>query len=325
VATPPTPSPPRCRPTPRSQSRRGGHVARRHDLRRLRRDQLPQRGLDALRHDYVGKALETPTKAANGTTELAWFIGNLAPSTQVRTITITYTAYPAETNHLGNPITHRSTTRSPRAGTWWPVRPTGLPFTLPTLTSKSSTPRRRVGSEPRGHQVGRTASPTPGKPITYTVTVTNTGTATAYDATLSDPFPPDSPRRAPSRAGHLHGRAGRGPAPSTGRCRRSPPAAPMRWCTPSRRPWCRPPSPPAPHSPTRRRRRPTTPCREPRQRPDALSPLRAGQRLGSVTPIFPASPPPSGVQRVGDRSGKPALRLDRHVTDTTAARRTTCR
>ncbi len=166
--------------------------------------------------DYVGKALETPTKAANGTTELAWFIGNLAPSTQVRTITITYTAYPAETNHLGNPIT--PPLNNSVAARWNLVAgpdPTGLPFTLPTLTSKSSTaPVGVLAPNLVVTKSAGTASPTPGKPITYTVTVTNTGTATAYDATLSDPLP--AGLAAPSAiSGGGTFTAGAGPGPGT--------------------------------------------------------------------------------------------------------------
>jgi len=257
----------------------------------------------------------TPTKAANAPP--SWR-GSSQPGAEhpVRTITITYTAYPAETNHLGNPITPPLNNSSPRAEPGGRPDPTGLPFTLPTLTSSPLPPRRVwlrnlvVTKSPGPRQ------PTPANrsPTRYR---TNTGTATAYDPHCRTPSA-DSPRRAPSRAGHLHAGAGPGPAPSTGRCRRSPRGANALVYTFTTT-LVSPSITTAPHSPTRRRRRPTTPCREPRQRPDALSPLRPASGSGSVTRSSLPSPPPRRVQRVGDRSGKPALRLGPHVTDTTAA------
>jgi len=144
--------------------------------------------------DYVGKALETrrrqPTAPPSwrGSSATWRRAPRSAPSPSPTRLTRLRRITSATPSPHAQQLGRRALEPGGRS------RPDRAAFTLPTLTSKSSTApsacwlRTSWSPSRPGPRHPRRA-----KPITYTVTVTNTGTATAYDATLSDPFPPDSP------------------------------------------------------------------------------------------------------------------------------------
>jgi fimbrial isopeptide formation D2 family protein/uncharacterized repeat protein (TIGR01451 family) len=75
--------------------------------------------------DVVTQSVGTPVKAANGTTALAFYIGNVVDDPGVRTITVNYTAYPAKTYHTGTSVT--PTTLDNAIGLYWNQNPSSGP------------------------------------------------------------------------------------------------------------------------------------------------------------------------------------------------------
>jgi fimbrial isopeptide formation D2 family protein/uncharacterized repeat protein (TIGR01451 family) len=145
--------------------------------------------------DIQTQSIGTPTKAGNGTTALAWYVGNVAEDPGVRTITVTYTAYPAKTYHTGSPVTAPATLDNLVELGWNGTPSSAPPSTIPTASSftyHSATASAPVGVIAPDLTVTKSAStsaPTPGTPFTYTLTVTNTGSASAYDPVVTDTIP----------------------------------------------------------------------------------------------------------------------------------------
>jgi uncharacterized repeat protein (TIGR01451 family)/fimbrial isopeptide formation D2 family protein len=145
--------------------------------------------------DIQTQSIGTPAKAANGTTSLAWYVGNVVDDTGVRTITVNYTAYPAKTYHGGGPVTAPVTLSNSIALGWNPTASSGPPASIPTpgsFTFHSATTSALLGviaPHLAVTKVASTGAPQPGTPFTYTVTVTNNGTSTAYDPVATDTVP----------------------------------------------------------------------------------------------------------------------------------------
>lgn len=147
--------------------------------------------------DVVDTPLETPTvNPGNGQTELAWFIGDVQPAAVARTVTLTYTAYPAThytVKNGGGAVKPGDVLRN-MVGTYWSdsagCEPTGLPpgCTYTHTSAQAVAPVTVVAPTLSVQKVSSNPSPTPGVPYTYTVTVTNTSALPAYDATVNDPI-----------------------------------------------------------------------------------------------------------------------------------------
>jgi uncharacterized repeat protein (TIGR01451 family)/fimbrial isopeptide formation D2 family protein len=144
--------------------------------------------------DVVTQSVGTPVKAANGTTPLAWYIGNLNDDPGVRTITVNYTAYPAKIYHTGTAVT--PTTLDNAIGLYWnDTASSGPPTTVPTAgsfthaTATTFAPLAVIAPTLAVTKTASTSAPVPGTPLTYTITVTNNGSATAYDPVVSDIIP----------------------------------------------------------------------------------------------------------------------------------------
>jgi len=145
--------------------------------------------------DVQTQSIGTPTKVVGtGATALAWWIGNLGQSTGVRTITMTYTAYPAKTYHTGSAVTAPVTLKN-TIGVYWNPTTGVAPASIPapgSFTFSSATVQASLGVVAPTLTISKTtstASPTPGNAFTYTITVTNTGSSTAYPTTVTDPLP----------------------------------------------------------------------------------------------------------------------------------------
>ena len=145
--------------------------------------------------DIQTQSVGTPAKALNGTTAVAWYIGNVADDPGVRTITVNYTAYPAKTYHGGGPVSAPATLDNLVELGWNGTSSAGPPATIPVATAftyHSSTFSAPVGVIAPTLTMTKTAStpaPQPGVPFTYALTVKNTGSATAYDPTVTDTIP----------------------------------------------------------------------------------------------------------------------------------------
>ncbi len=141
------------------------------------------------------QGLPTPTKAANGQTRLAWFLGDLPAIGSARTITIVYTAYPAATYKASglNVVAPAGLLNS--AAVYWNSTAGPDPTTIPdpTTFARHSGPASATVTvaEPSLTLTKSTptSSPVPGQSFTYTVKVTNAGTSTAYDVVVTDPIP----------------------------------------------------------------------------------------------------------------------------------------
>jgi uncharacterized repeat protein (TIGR01451 family) len=141
--------------------------------------------------------LGTPAAAANGTTQLAWFIGDIAAAPNVRTVTLVYQAYPSETNHSGTPIVAGNVLHN-LINVYWNATLGADPTSIPATSSfaRSGTPAPMPPSDVTviapNLSIAKTvsdATPTPGENLTYTLTITNSGTSPAFDVVVHDPLP----------------------------------------------------------------------------------------------------------------------------------------
>ncbi|HMD44717.1 MAG TPA: isopeptide-forming domain-containing fimbrial protein, partial [Acidimicrobiales bacterium] len=146
--------------------------------------------------DIVDTPLPTPTRdPSTGKTALAWFIGDVQAQSSARTVTLTYTAYPAKTYHNGVAVKPNDVLKNSVATYWNDVvgsDPTTIP--LPSdythASAAAMAPLTIIAPTLSVAKTTSTTNPTPGVPFTYTVTVTNTGTVNAFDATVTDPVSP---------------------------------------------------------------------------------------------------------------------------------------
>ncbi len=146
---------------------------------------------------YVGSVLAPPVAITGGGTRLGFFLGSLSSCPSVRTVTITYAAYPSKTYASGGAVTAPANLPNAFSVAWNATDTTGgtPPTTVPDPASYQYQVAPVVAPitviEPKLVLVKTvtTSTPTPGVPFSFTVTVTNSGTSPAYDATLTDPLP----------------------------------------------------------------------------------------------------------------------------------------
>ncbi len=149
--------------------------------------------------DVAIASIGSPVPGSNGKTPLAWWLGNLAPGAQTRTITLTYTAHPA-TTYLPAPQgpVLAGTSLSNSIGAYWQNTSGTAPTAIPTPSSyafASATATAAVevvGPQVTVTKATSTNSPQPGVPFTYTLTVANAGSAAtscAYAAVVTDHLP----------------------------------------------------------------------------------------------------------------------------------------
>ncbi len=152
-------------------------------------------------------ALGTPS---GGGATLAWWLGNLASDTGIRTITLTYTAHPAKSTALGAQLDNS-------VELYWDDTNGTLPGTIPSAGSfdyhsNPATARVSVvGPVLTLTKAASTSTPAPGAPFSYTLTIKNTGTSPAHDITLTDPLPAGLDRAASSAGTPSVGTAGYDP------------------------------------------------------------------------------------------------------------------
>ncbi len=147
--------------------------------------------------DIVDTPLGSPAAAANGTTRLAWFVGDVTDNTSARTVTLTYTAYPSKTRATGTDVVAGDVLNN-SIGTYWNQTVGPDPTTIPApsayanASATSSAPVTVVEPDLSVLKSASTPDPQPGVPFTWTVTVANSTGATAspaYNATVVDPLP----------------------------------------------------------------------------------------------------------------------------------------
>jgi large repetitive protein len=146
----------------------------------------------------LNSAAGSPTAGADGTTPLAWFIGDVTSDTQARTVTLTYTAHPAEQTSAGTTVV-AGNVFSNQIATYWNQTTGPDPTVVPAPSSfqeASPTATASVTVVAPDLSILKTvsnATPTPGAPgVTWTLTVTNSTAATssaAYDVVINDPLP----------------------------------------------------------------------------------------------------------------------------------------
>ncbi len=141
----------------------------------------------------------TPATAGNGTTALAWSLGNVLPYPGVRTVTLTYSAYASPTfAGTGGPV-GPGTVLTNSVGAYWQDVAGPPPGTIPSPSSfphGSPTADAPVTvTQPQltlTKSVSRTTA-APGDAVTYRISVSNAGSpahaSCAYGATVVDPLP----------------------------------------------------------------------------------------------------------------------------------------
>jgi uncharacterized repeat protein (TIGR01451 family)/fimbrial isopeptide formation D2 family protein len=148
--------------------------------------------------DVAVAPVGTPGPAADGSTALAYSLGNVQSDPIARTVTVTYTAYPSKhyTGHGGAPVVAGQSLAN-LVQVYWQDVVGPPPTTVPnpsTYSHSSPSALAPVGVvEPKLTltKLASTASPIPGVPFTYTLTVSNASanTSCAYGATVGDPLP----------------------------------------------------------------------------------------------------------------------------------------
>ncbi len=142
--------------------------------------------------------LQTPTPAADGSTRLAWFVGDVTNDTVARTVTLVYTAYPAKTKAGGATVVAGTTLVNRITANWNQTvgpDPTTIPPPSTTYTYGSPSATAPVTViEPHLSMAKAVSNPAPqpGQTFTWHVTVTNstaTSSAPAYDVVVNDPLP----------------------------------------------------------------------------------------------------------------------------------------
>ncbi|HEX3738060.1 MAG TPA: isopeptide-forming domain-containing fimbrial protein [Solirubrobacterales bacterium] len=135
----------------------------------------------------------TPVVKSNGTTEAAWFLGDLAAGGQERVYELELHGHLLDTYRHGGAkvLNGESLVNKASVGSDRTNKVGENPTTIPTSFDDTAGPAEATNKvvEPK-LAITKTASAgpkvEPGQPLTYTVKVTNNGTSAAYDAIVED-------------------------------------------------------------------------------------------------------------------------------------------